>query len=92
VSKNHQKINLKKGDLIIDPYKGPGLLLHRVNLFESLPDSEDSWTWEVFWSNVNTSYYGTGGLKTTLFNERDLIYLIQNDRIQYQDNGGRDVV
>ena len=78
---------LKRGDLIIDPYRGPGVLLNRINLWQNYTEEQDCWVWEVKWSCDDTSY----SVVTGNINEANLIRLIKNGIIKHYKNGGQSV-
>jgi len=77
----------KKGDLIIDPYRGPGILLNRVNLWQNYTDEQHCWVWEVEWSRDDTSYT----IDSCNINETNLIRLIENGIIKHYRKGGQGV-
>ena len=76
----------KKGDLIIDPYKGPGILLGRINLWEHFTDEQDCWVWEVEWSCNDTSYSIYCNI-----NEDNLVRLIKSGEIKHYRCGEQNV-
>ena len=82
-----ETLALKRGDLIIDPYRGPGVLLSRINLWQNYTEEQDCWVWEVEWSHCNTSY----SIVTGNINESNLIRLIRNGIIKHYKNGGQGV-
>ena len=77
---------LTKGDLIIDPYRGPGILLYRTNLWECYTDEQNCWVWEVEWSHHDTNYSICYNI-----NELNLIRLVENGIIKHYKSGGHGV-
>ena len=79
--------SFKKGDLIIDPYKGAGILVNRCNIWQNFTEKQDCWVWEVEWSVPDTSYIS--GLYN--INEENLTRLVNNGIIKHYKNGESNV-
>ena len=51
-----QALNLKCGDLIVDPYNSSvGVLFKRTRFEGEMPDNDDMYLWSIHWTKVEKS-------------------------------------